>query len=160
MTDLGTPYAPPSTGANIDLFLDANEGPGGCVDLVQLVSSLAPDAMRRYPSAVALERMIADHWKVDPSSVLVTPGGDEAIDRACRAFLGPGRVIILPTPAFEMIARFASATGATIVTTTWAQGPYRFTAGRHRPFRIALSRPQRRTRTGDLGAPHPQPRSA
>ena len=123
-TDVGTPYALPTTGAAIDLFLDANEGPAGGVDLVQLVSSLGRDAIRRYPSAIALEQQLAALWGVDGSRVLVTAGGDEAIDRACRAFLGPGSELILPTPTFEMIGRYATLAGAQIITTGWPTGPY------------------------------------
>jgi len=119
-------YAPPSTGAPIDLHLDANEGPpSACgVDVARIVKALGPQAVRRYPSAAALERLIAQHWGVAPSRVLVTAGGDEAIDRVCRVMLAPGREIILPAPTFEMIPRYARLAGAEIVTTEWNEGPY------------------------------------
>ncbi len=35
-------------------------------------------------------------------------GGDDALDRLCRAWLAPGRSIVLPVPTFEMIPRYAA----------------------------------------------------
>lgn len=119
-----TPYSTPTTGAAIDLFLDANEGPGGCVDVAQLAATLPRDTVRRYAGPAALERQLATRFGLDPARVLVTAGGDEAIDRACRTFLGPGRELILPIPTFEMIGRYAKQVGATIQTTAWDAGPY------------------------------------
>jgi histidinol-phosphate aminotransferase len=118
------PYSTPTTGAAIDLFLDANEGPGGCVDVAQLAATLPRDTVRRYAGPGALERQLAARFGLEPGRVLVTAGGDEAIDRACRAFLGPGKELILPIPTFEMIGRYAKQVGATIQTTAWDEGPY------------------------------------
>jgi histidinol-phosphate aminotransferase len=117
-------YAPPVAGPAIAVRLDANEGPGGCVDLGEIAGRLGPEAARRYPSAAGLERTLALRLGIDPSRILVTAGGDEAIDRVCRAFLGPGRELILPTPTFEMIHRYARLAGAEVVATHWQQGPY------------------------------------
>jgi len=117
-------YAPPSAGGAIDLRLDANECDGECVDLSALASALGAEAARRYPSAERLERAIADWWSVDPSRVVVTAGGDDAIDRACRVCLAPGREVILPVPTFEMIPRYARGAGATIVEVDWPTGPF------------------------------------
>lgn len=118
------PYSTPTTGAAIDLFLDANEGPSGCVEVAQLAAALPRDTVRRYAGPVALERQLAARFGLDPARALVTAGGDEAIDRACRTFLGPGKELILPIPTFEMIGRYAKQVGATILTTAWDQGPY------------------------------------
>lgn len=117
-------YSPPDSGLLIDLALDANEGPGGFIDLASLISRIGPDVARKYPSAADLDQVLATRWGIDVSRLVVTAGGDEAIDRACRAFLAPGRELILPTPTFEMIARFATLAGATIRTTPWPHGPY------------------------------------
>lgn len=118
------PYSTPTTGAAIDLFLDANEGPGGIVDVAQVAAALKPDVARRYAGPIALERDLAASLALPQSRVLVTAGGDEAIDRACRTFLGPGKELILPVPTFEMIGRYANQVGATVVTTPWNQGAY------------------------------------
>lgn len=119
-----TPYSTPTTGAAIDLFLDANEGPGGIVDAARVVAALSLDVARRYAGPASLERDLAASLSVPASRVLVTAGGDEAIDRACRTFLGPGKELVLPIPTFEMIGRYANQVGATVVTTSWDQGAY------------------------------------
>lgn len=122
MPDVSGVYAPPESGLLIDLALDANEGPGGCIDLAALISRLGPDVARTYPRAGDLEQALSTRWDIEASRVVVTAGGDEAIDRACRAFLALGRELILPTPTFEMIARYATLAGATIRTTPWPGG--------------------------------------
>lgn len=117
-------YAPPSTGLPIDLRLDANEGMSAGIDVASVLATLDPDTIHRYPSTAPLESALASAWNIEPARVVVTAGGDEAIDRACRAFLGPGREIVLPTPTFEMIGRYATLAGAKILTTDWNTGAY------------------------------------
>ena len=117
-------YAPPAAGRPIDLFLDANEGPAWGFDALQDLGRLDPEIMRRYPSTGALERSLAARLGVDPTCVLVTAGGDDAIDRACRVCLEPGRTIIVPVPTFEMIERDALLAGAEVVRVPWPEGAY------------------------------------
>jgi histidinol-phosphate aminotransferase len=118
------PYAPPRPADTIDLFLDANEGPAPLIDAVALAALIGPHNLRRYPDAAPLTRLLAQRLGADESRILVTAGGDDAIDRACRACLEPGRELLLPMPTFEMIARYARQTGASVVTTPWLNGPY------------------------------------
>jgi histidinol-phosphate aminotransferase len=118
------PYATQAPASPIDLWLDANEGPPSPIDLVSLSRRLASAALARYPSARDLEAALADRRGVDPARVLVTAGGDDAIDRACRAVLDPGRELILPVPTFEMIRRYASLAGAGVIDVPWPCGPY------------------------------------
>ena len=117
-------YAPRRPSGPIDLFLDANEGRFAGIDMLTLAASVGTEGVRRYPSAANLERAIGEKLGIRASSVLVTAGGDEAIDRACRAFLQAGSELILPVPTFEMIGRFASLAGATVVSPAWPSGPY------------------------------------
>lgn len=119
-----TPFRAPTPGHPIDLRLDANEGLAPPIDLVQIMASFGREGVRRYPSARALEEALAARHGVDPARVIVTAGGDEAIDRVCRAFLEPGRDLILPSPTFEMIPRYAALAGATIRSVRWRDGPY------------------------------------
>ena len=63
-------------------------------------------------------------YGIAPEQVVVTAGGDDAIQRLCRAFLGPNRSIVLPVPTFEMIARMADWEGAPIVTVDWTDSRY------------------------------------
>lgn len=119
-----TRYGVPRAGAPIDLFLDGNEGAVPSLALYEGLGARGPDLLRRYPSAAALEAAFARRLGVDPARVMVTAGGDEAIDRACRAVLAPGRTLLLPEPTFEMIPRYARLAGAEIVSVPWPGGDW------------------------------------
>ncbi len=119
-----SPYAPPTPEYRIDLHLDANEGSPAPAAVIAALSQLTGEDLRRYPDARPLERQIAALLGVDAERVLVCAGGDDAIDRACRACLEPGRELILPTPTFEMIRRSAELAGASVRTVPWVAGAY------------------------------------
>jgi len=116
-------YAPHPPPFPIDLHLDANEGVAPAIDLAAIVASLG-QGVRRYPTAASLQAALGDRLGVNPTRVMVTAGGDEVIDRACRAYLEPGRELILPVPTFEMIPRYAALAGATVRRVPWAAGAF------------------------------------
>jgi HAD superfamily hydrolase (TIGR01548 family) len=68
--------------------------------------------------------MLAAQLGVTAERVLVTAGGDDAIDRVCRAFLWAGRECVLAVPTFEMIARGARLAGATVRDVEWPEGAF------------------------------------
>ncbi len=116
-------YRPPSHAPGVDLFLDANEVPDAPVgDLREAFSRVPDDAVRRYPDALGLERLIAERAGIDPGAVLVTGGADDGIDRLMRAVLEPGRRLAAFTPSFEMIPRGAKLAGAEVDLTPWVEG--------------------------------------
>lgn len=121
---LAKPYSPVRPAGPIDLHLDANEASASAVDMAAVWARLGADGARRYPNAASLERAIAEKHGVSARRVLVTAGGDEAIDRACRVFLGAGLEIVLPVPTFEMIERYARGAGASVVSTAWRSGRF------------------------------------
>ncbi|OLC71701.1 MAG: hypothetical protein AUH78_17750, partial [Gemmatimonadetes bacterium 13_1_40CM_4_69_8] len=53
-----------------------------------------------------------------------TAGADEAIDRICRAFLTPGRVLLLPEPSFEMLDRYAALAGGELARVPWTDDAF------------------------------------
>jgi histidinol-phosphate aminotransferase len=111
-------YTRPAELRPVDLRLDGNEG---------LAPSLPPVSTRglnRYPDAGPLTERLAASWGLDKGRVLVTAGGDDAIDRVCRAVLAPGRSLVCPTPTFEMLTRYADLTGAEVRPVDWPDGPY------------------------------------
>jgi histidinol-phosphate aminotransferase len=108
----------------MSLRLDANEGPAPSPSWRRALASIDPDALRRYPDKSRLERLIADIRGVDPRQVVVTAGGDEAIDRVCRVALCAGRDIVTTTPTFEMIPRYAAWSDATPTAVPWTDGPF------------------------------------
>lgn len=117
-------YAPPKPPSGIDLWLDANEGAAPVIDASRVAACGAIDTVRRYPSTQELEALIAQREGVDPSRVLVTAGGDEAIDRLSRAYLEPGRALVFPAPSFEMIATYARLAGASVRRVAWWGGDF------------------------------------
>ena len=114
-----SPYSPPAQTHTIDLRLDANEGPAPSRPVLDAIAAVTPETIRRYPDASLLESKVASRLNTDPSRVLVTNGGDDAIDRACRAVLEPGRTAVLHTPTFEMIPRGVRLAGATPIEIPW-----------------------------------------
>ncbi len=131
------PYRPRPRRPGVDLRLDGNEGPGTPRGLLEALARVDPDAVRCYPDAAPLEEMLAARLGVEPGRVLLTAGADEAIDRACRAFLAPGREAVLPEPTFEMLPRYVSLAGGALVTVPWPDGPF--------PLGAALDAVGRRT---------------
>jgi len=115
------PYTPPARSGGSDLLLDLNEGaplsPQDWLD--RAFARISPDTLRRYPDASPLEARLAARLGVSRECVLVTNGGDDAIDRVCRSCLGPGDEIVLPSPTFEMIARSAELPGGVCVRVPW-----------------------------------------
>ncbi len=106
------------------LRLDRNEGPPPSPALLEALAGIDPEALRRYREVSGLEAALADRFDVQPDRVIVTAGADEAIDRACRAFLGRGRTILLPEPTFEMLDHFAALAGGRPTRVPWPAGPF------------------------------------
>lgn len=117
-------YRPPAHTCPVDLLLDANEGAAPPAALLAELQALGPDLLRRYPDRGPLERLIAARLGEPPERVLVTAGGDEAIDRLFRAYLGSGRELVLPVPTFEMLARYARLAGGEVVEVPWPGGAF------------------------------------
>ena len=129
MTDRGSPL--PSTWIPRDLYkgptrpepgvlkLDGNEGNPPPRKLLEDLAVADLSRLRDYPDARPLESEIAERLGVDPARVIVTAGADDALDRVFRAYLRPGRRLILPVPAFEMMYRFAAVVGGEILPVPW-----------------------------------------
>ena len=101
------------------LKLDGNEGNPPPRALLEDLATVDLSKVRDYPDARPLESDIAKRLGVDPARVVVTAGADEALDRVFRAFLAPGRRLVLPIPAFEMMYRFAAVVGGEIAPVPW-----------------------------------------
>ncbi len=114
-----TPYTRPQPLRADTLRLDGNEGSHSSAHLVGNLIDRAPSLLRHYPDPTDLEQLLAARLGVAAECVVVTAGADEAIDRCFRAYLEPGRDLILPVPTFEMLHRFAALAGANVVTVPW-----------------------------------------
>lgn len=118
---------PYSSGARRDaggLLLDANEGPAAKEAWLERLRTLDADALRRYPVPGALEGAIAARLGVAAERVVVTAGGDDAIDRVCRVSLEPGRRMLTHAPSFEMIQRSARLAGGSVCAVPWMEGAF------------------------------------
>ena len=109
------PYQAEPTDDRILLKLDANEGPAVEMDW----SFEIAQQLRRYPDRSGLESKLAERFGIGKEQVLVTAGGDDAIDRVCRAFLSGDRNIVLPEPSFEMIRKYAQMVGSEVRVVEW-----------------------------------------
>lgn len=105
------------------LGLDHNERPWPAPEIAELLARVPGRALCRYPSAADLARGAARRWSVDADRVLVTAGGDDALDRACRVFLRDRPELVSVEPTFEMIPLFARLSGGRVVTVRHLGGP-------------------------------------
>ena len=119
-----TPYVPPPRDGESLLLLDANEGAPDADAMAAALGSISPEVLRRYPDAAALERELAAGLSIDRARVVVTNGGDDAIDRVCRSVVEPGRNAVLHAPTFEMIGRGVRLAGGEVRSMPWLGGPF------------------------------------
>ncbi|HEX4628580.1 MAG TPA: aminotransferase class I/II-fold pyridoxal phosphate-dependent enzyme, partial [Gemmatimonadales bacterium] len=119
-----TAYARRKQPAEDVLRLDSNEGPPPPRALLADLADADPDLLRRYHDAGALEAALATRFGVEAERVIVTAGADEAIDRACRAFLERGRTLVVPDPTFELFERFGTLAGGESERVSWPSGPF------------------------------------
>ncbi|HCH64454.1 MAG: hypothetical protein CL927_14405 [Deltaproteobacteria bacterium] len=124
MTAPVTAYKVPRAEAPTDLFLDGNECRGPEPRFAARVLAEEAERLRRYPDAAPLTALLAERFGIAPGQVLVTAGGDDALDRICRVAVREGGDVILPRPGFEMVARYTRLAGGTIVDVPWTAPAY------------------------------------
>lgn len=105
-------YTASPSRADIALDLAGNEGRGPSAEWLAQATEAWARSVRRYPKTAALAAAIAERCGVSTDQVLVSNGGDEAIDRACRLTLCAGRAAVVQDPTFEMIPRYVAGLGA------------------------------------------------
>lgn len=116
-------YAPARRGPACDLDLAGTEA-GGLPPAGRELPAGALDGAARYPNAAPLAARIATVLGIDASRVLVTAGADDALDRAARAMLAPGRSAVVTDPTFEMVPRYVTLSGAALREVPWPGGPF------------------------------------
>lgn len=118
------PYTPPLRDTRIYLTLDNNEGSSIDASVLESIKNLDPEVLTRYPDASELERSIAQRLNIKESRVIITNGGDDAIDRICRAILTEGDTLLTHTPSFVMISRYAQLAGSRVNRIDWLEGMF------------------------------------
>ena len=113
------PYVVDRPGVDPDLVLDFNESLASPPSLAGWVPPV-----NRYPDYREIETALANIAGVEPESVLVTNGADDALERIFRCAISPGRRAVLGTPSYGMIRRFAVLSGAEVAEVPWWDGDY------------------------------------
>jgi histidinol-phosphate aminotransferase len=117
-------YTVPEAAAPTDLKLAGNEGIGPDPRLFEALQAAGTEGLRCYPSNQALQNALADRLELPANQVLLTAGGDEALDRICRWAMRAGGRAILPWPGFEMTRRYLALTSARVDTIAWSEHAY------------------------------------
>jgi histidinol-phosphate aminotransferase len=116
-------YSPPMYDPSVDLDLSRNEGRTRAAELIAGVDD--PDrAVSRYPDTSGVRSRLAAIHGLDPSRILVTAGGDDALSRCFLALSGAGKPAVTTYPTFEMIHRYAEQTGVGLIEVPWWSGPF------------------------------------
>lgn len=121
LSSIARPYAPPRFERDLALDLSKNEGRAPAVSPTR---DLAAVELARYPDLDALRAALAKVFATDPSRVLVTAGGDDALLRVCLARVRPGCTAVLCEPTFEMIPRYVRLAGGSMRSVPWPMGPF------------------------------------
>jgi len=122
LSEMGA-YSTPQSGFPVRLRLDRNEGrlPP---QLGEQFWDQAQSLLNRYPDTSDLGSLIARREGVGPDRILVTAGGDDALNRICQAFLTFDDEMILPVPTFEMLERYCRLAGGVPVCVPWTGDDY------------------------------------
>jgi len=112
-------YAVPGYLQPIDLNLARSEPIVPSESMLAFREAVGHEQICEYPNARPLQEKLAARLGIGPDRVHITAGADEAIDRLCRAYLAPGREIVVPAPTFEMIPHYAKLAGATVKSFPW-----------------------------------------
>ena len=86
-----------------------------------------------------LEHALAAMLGTDAERVIVTAGADEVIDRICRAYLEPGRTLLLPEPSFDMFDRFAALANGEVTRVPWTADAFGLCPSPRRTTRLKAS---------------------
>lgn len=119
-------YNPPAFKNEITLQLSRNESTCPIGDLPEQLAQQSR-LVSRYPDHLALQSAIADWVGVAADRIVVTAGGDDAIDRIMRRSITAQRPnVVCHAPSFEMIGIYAANYGGQLVETVWQSGDFPF----------------------------------
>lgn len=109
------PFQPES--ADGIVRLSSNENPYGPPPAALDAMRRAFDQVWRYPDEVADELIVelARLHGVEPTQVLLGNGSSEILKLCAAAFTGPGRPVVMASPTFEAIGRYARAAGGEVI---------------------------------------------
>ena len=117
-------YDPPKFENEIDLFLSANESVCPVDDVAALLASQS-GIVSRYPDHMPLQQAIATKVGVQTDRIVVTAGGDDAIDRVIKdSITDSRRIVVCHQPSFEMISIYTQMHGGELDAVTWVESEF------------------------------------
>jgi histidinol-phosphate aminotransferase len=118
-------YTPPQLEKPITLSLSRNESQPAIDNLSRQLQILSPEFIGRYPDHLALQNLIGQSLGIDAERIVVSAGGDDAIDRILRGSINPQRKkIVTHRPTFEMIEVYARNYGGVLDEVAWMEGQF------------------------------------
>lgn len=94
-----------------DIIVNANENNYPMPEAVEnkIAALIKGFPFNRYPPMKSenLAEAIAKEFDVDPSSVVISNGSSELLEKVCYTFGGPGKKIAVPWPSFSMYLEYA-----------------------------------------------------
>jgi histidinol-phosphate aminotransferase len=95
-------YHPPLAGRDA-LRLDFNENTlAPSPKVLERLLTTGAESLTKYPEREPVERIVAQHFGLEPGQVLLTNGVDEAIHLICVTYLDAGDEALIATPGFFM----------------------------------------------------------
>jgi histidinol-phosphate aminotransferase len=96
--------------------IDGNENPYGPSEkAIQAIQNAIPRSNRYVLAADKLQHAIAQHHQVGIGMIQLGYGSSEILKMAAEAFLASGKSVVLASPTYEGMARYAEVHGAPIV---------------------------------------------
>jgi histidinol-phosphate aminotransferase len=141
-------YEAPAEGRAGKIRLDFNENTSGCSDAARrALARLTTKEIATYPEYQVPMRKLARYFRVDPSELLLTNGGDDALRVFFDTFVEPQAQILICEPTFPMYRYYAEIAGARIHA-------LRYGPGMEFPFNDALAALRERPRLFFLANPN------
>jgi histidinol-phosphate aminotransferase len=106
-------YEAPAEGRVGKIRLDFNENTSGCCPAARkALARLTAKQIATYPEYEVPTRKLARYFRVHPSELLLTNGGDDALRVFFDTFVEPGTNVAICEPTFPMYRYYAEIAGA------------------------------------------------
>ena len=108
-------YEAPAEGRAGKIRLDFNENTTGCGPAaLRALRKLSAKTIATYPEYAAPTRKIARYFRVHPTELVLTNGGDDALRVFFDTFVEPRSHILICEPTFPMYRYYAEIAGARV----------------------------------------------
>ena len=97
--------------------LNTNESSAVAPGVLKALREAVTIDLRLYPDPTSrpLRERLADRHQVEPESIIVTNGSDDALNLIVRAVCGPGDRVVAPQPSYSLYPVLAEIQGADMV---------------------------------------------